>query len=231
MDGKRVFACFAAAVMMCGALTSCKDKKDPSKEISIVNESTPDEEPAVVLEDLVAAKPGEACLIVSDGKWQQQYWGKAEDGLLAYGATTVRVDRDGEYTVRLSADTKGYKYKTTGKIDGDAEITGLKFAAVRLVDGASLYPDISMDITKIVLDGKEIPMIAKNYTSSNDDKEMRATIFNSYASQLPKDAHTAEGNVYGQEDIYKSEIVDTADFDDGWKTLEVTFIAKGTGRT
>ena len=134
-----------------------------------------------------------------------------------------------EYTVSVNADTSGFRYDTTGDANGVCVPSGLSFAAVRIDDGLTLWPNMSIEITSVKVNGSEVPLTAKNYTSSDDGvKEVRANIYNSYVPTIPEDAHTADGNVYGQDDTYKAQIVDPAAFADGWSTVEVTFNVTGT---
>ena len=77
------------------------------------------------------------------------------------------------------------------------------------------------------MDGKPITMNAKNYTSSDDGKEMRANIYNQWVNNFPDDAHTADGAVTGEFGEYSSQIVDPADFKK-WQKIEVDFEVTGT---
>lgn len=89
---------------------------------------------------------------------------------------------------------------------------------------------MSIDITSIKVDGKEITMTAKNYTSSDDGKEMRANICNTYVNSLPEDAHNADGVIAADNKDYAPVIIDIEDFE-SWTTVEVNFTVSGTGKT
>ena len=82
----------------------------------------------------------------------------------------------------------------------------------------------------IKVDGKEITMTAKNYTSSDDGKEMRANICNTFVNSLPEDAHNADGVIAADNKDYAPVIIDTKDFK-SWTTIEVNFTVSGTGKT
>lgn len=259
MTTKKLLACLMASLMACGALVSCGDKdkdddKSSSSESSASEESSEESSessaedsessdssaeegtkaPVAVdtgdFETPVAAESGDAYLAIVDGQWWIQYWGEYEDGsALAYDAGVVSIDGDGEYTVSVTADTNGFRYDTTGDVNGECIPSGCSFAAVRVKDGTTLYPDMAIEITSIKINGEEVEMLSKNYTSSDDGIEMRANIYNSYVSTTPEDAHDANGSVFGKDDEYSAQIVDPAVFADGWTNVEVTFNVTGTG--
>ncbi len=85
-----------------------------------------------------------------------------------------------------------------------------------------------IDIKKIRVDGKEIPLSAKNYTSSDDGAEMHANIYNHFISSFPEDAHSPEGAVTGEFGDYNPIITDAKYFAK-WQKIEVTFEVTGTG--
>ncbi|MCC8135990.1 MAG: hypothetical protein LIO40_04865, partial [Ruminococcus sp.] len=97
-------------------------------------------------------------------------------------------------------------------------------------DGTTLYPDMAIEITSIRVDGTAIPLIAKNYTTSDDGVEMRTNIYNEWVSDenTPEDAHDANG-VITDTTGYSAQIIDPSAFDDGWTTVEVDFTVTGTG--
>lgn len=253
MTTKKILACLMASMMICGAFAGC-DKKEEEKSSSSVSESSAsesseasdsasessaaDEESKVVatvatpeFEDAIAAESGDAYLAMVDGQWWIQYWGAVDDGsVLCYDAGVTPITGDGEYTVSLTTDTNGFRFDTTGDANNtDVMASGCSFAAVMVKDGTTLFPNMAIEITSIKVDGNEIPMTAKNYTSSDDGKEMRANIYNSFISEAPEDAHDANGSVYGNPD-YSPQIIDpAAAFGNGWTDIEVTFNVTGTG--
>lgn len=94
-------------------------------------------------------------------------------------AHDVVVDGAGEYTVSL---------------DFAGENDGITFAALALADGELLYPNAILDIKEITVDGNKLPMIAQEYTSSDDGKCTRVNLYNTWVNTLPDDARTASGN-------------------------------------
>lgn len=232
MKTKMILAALMASAMVCGSFTSCGDKKDKknssksdaAEATTAVNIDVPDE---IELEDTVAAESGDAYLAIVDGQWWIQYWGKT-DTELAYDAGVVPIKGDGDYTVSVTADTCGFRFDTTGDINGECTPSGCSFASVIVKDGSSKFPNMAIDIKSIKIDGNEIPMNAKNYTSSDDGVEMRANIYNEWVSDLPDDAHSADGNISDPSE-YSAKIVDPSAFADGWTTVEVNFTVSGTG--
>ncbi len=205
---------------------SCKNNNSVEQEQSssqeVVTESEKTEEP-------VSAGSGDAFLAITDGQRWVQYWGNTDDDghMLSYGAGIAHIDGDGEYTVSVNCDTAGFRYDITGSADGEYTPAGLGFAAVKVNEGKVLYPDMSIEITSIRVDEKEVPITAKNYTNSDDGVEMRANIYNEWVSQLPDDAHNSEGTVT-EADGYSPVILDKSAFSNGWTEVEVSFRVTGT---
>lgn len=249
MSTKKILACLMASIMACGAFAGCSEKEEDKSSSSVsesssessvseseASDSESSEESKVVatvatpeFEDAIEAKSGDAYLAMVDGQWWIQYWGKI-DSALCYDAGVVPITGDGEYTVSLTTDTNGFRFDTTGDANNtDVMASGCSFAAVMVKDGTTLFPNMAIEITSIKVDDKEIEMLKKNYTSSDDGVEMRANIYNGYITEAPEDAHDANGSVYGNPD-YSPQIIDpAAAFGNGWTDIEVTFTVTGTG--
>ncbi len=250
LKAKKVLAFLTASAMLCIGFTGCGESEESSKtnESSVAEESSAAEEsseessaadsaaaensPAggqlvsdAEFEDAVVAESGDAYLAMVDGEWYVQYWGSDED-LLTYDAGVVPITGDGEYTVSVKGDTAGLLYDVTGDVNGEYTPSGMSFMAVMVKDGTTLFPNMSIEITSIKMNGTEIPMNAKNYTSSDDGVEMRANIFNEWVNELPEDAHDANGPVTDAS-TYSAQIVDKNAFNDAWTSIEVTFNVTG----
>lgn len=246
MKTKKLLTFLLASAMMCTAFTACGDKEDSSKEESSAAETTAEEsseeetsaadESSVAgeqvqtgsFEEPVAAESGDAYLAMVDGEWYVQYWGTDED-LLTYDAGVVPITGDGEYTVSVNGATAGLMYDVTGDANGDYTPSGMSFMAVMVKDGTTLYPNMAIEITSIKMNGEEVPMTKKNYTSSDDGVEMRANIYNEWVNELSEDAHDANGAVTDAS-AYSAQIVDKDAFNSGWTSVEVTFNVTGTGK-
>lgn len=246
MKIKRILACLCAAVMMAVSFTACGDsessKSDSSSSESAVETEAPTEAAteaeaaessaaenaaannaneqvnAIVVEDSVVAEDGDAYLAFADGRYVGYYWGTDAD-TLTYAATNAKIEGNGQYTVALDASTNGYN-QTTGYND----MQGLTFAAVIVKNGTTLYPNMVIAIDSIKLDGTEVEMTKKPYTSSDDGKEMRSNIYNGYvdAASVPDDARTADGDLTN----CSPQVVDPASFGT-YQKIEVTFTVSG----
>ncbi|MBR0484341.1 MAG: hypothetical protein IJJ69_06125 [Oscillospiraceae bacterium] len=190
----------------------------------------------VEFEPANSAQPGQAYLAIVDGQWWIQYWGSAEkDGyMLSYNAGIADIQGDGSYTVSVTADTNGFRYDTTGDPTDQYVPEGLSFMSVMIPEGESLYPGAVITIDSIKVDGKEIELTAKNYTSSDDGSETRTNIYNSYVSAPSDDARSAEGALYDADGNavdnikdYSAQIIDPSAFAT-WTTVEVNFTITGT---
>ena len=243
---KKLFAALCASAMVLAACTACGGSSTPESssktESSAAETSAPETTAApaetaataaaapveeVDFEDPVEPAEGDAFLYINDGQFYVSYNGTA-DSLLTYAAGCPSITGDGKYTVSVDAGTKGCQFDIGGDPNGDYQCEGVAFAAVIVKGGTTLYPNMSINIDEIRVDGKAAKLTAKNYTSSDDGKEMRANIYNSWVNSFPDDAHTADGPVTGEFGEYSSQIIDMADFSK-WQKIEVDFTVTGTG--
>lgn len=238
---KKLFAAVCAAAML-AVCTGCAGGSSSSTESSAPESSaaqtTTEATAAPVIstttaaldiEPAVVAKEGDAILAIVDGQWYCQYWGKDSD-ILTYDAGIATIKGDGDYTVSVNVATTGAQYDITqgqGPFTG-YQCEGMSFAMVKVFGGTKLYPNMSIEIKEIRVDGKAIPLSAKNYTSSDDGEEMRANIYNGWVNSLPEDAHNADGAVTGEIGEYSPKIVNPDDFKK-WSKVEVDFTVTGTG--
>lgn len=111
-----------------------------------------------------AAKTG--YLMYADSAWTYQYWSDPVDtGVVA---KDVKVKGAGKYTV-------GLDFTKTA----DKKASGLSFIAVGIKDGEKKFPGYCIKINWIKVNGKKIKF-TKGYTSSDDGKETRMNIYNSW---------------------------------------------------
>lgn len=190
----------------------------------------------IAFEPAMTAQPGQAYLAIVDGQWWIQYWGSAEkDGyMLSYNAGIADIHGDGSYTVSVTADTNGFRYDTTGDPADQYIPEGLSFMSVMIPEGESMYPGAVITIDSIKVDGNEIEMSAKNYTSSDDGSETRSNIYNTWVSSPSDDARCIDGALYDEDgdaldicDDYSAQIIDPSAFSQ-WTTVEVSFTITGT---
>lgn len=255
---KKIIA-FAAALMICGAFTSCSGKNNDSKKKNpdapvttnnsssggdaVINVPAKPIEPAesetptidvsgVEFEESREAGSGDAFLAVIDDSWRIQYLGSKDDPL-SYDAGIANITGNGEYTVSVNANTKGLRYAVNGDPDASCSPSGLSFMYVNIRDGESKFPGAVITVNSVKVNGNEVGLSAKPYTSSEDGVDTRATIFNNYAIEPSKDARGAEGALYkadGSKEEYASQygakVVNSDDFA-SWTTIEVTFTVSG----
>ncbi len=188
----------------------------------------------IEFEDAVVAQDGQAYLAFTDSQVFVQYWGEeGANNQLAYNAGVVDITGNGTYTVSLDGDTNGFRYDTTGDPNGEYAPIGMGFCAVIIKNGEELLPDAIITIDKITVDGKEVEMTAKNYTST-EDGHIRSNINNPYIDVPSGDARSTEGYLYDEDgnpvvddaDEYSPKIIDVDSIGE-WKKLEVTFTISG----
>lgn len=230
--------CTAAALLaVCTGCRNSSPEPDSAADSTAPESTTTAEETAAPVTtaaqpefqfgEAAAAGRGDAILSVTDSSWFCQYWGAAED-ILAYDAGIVHIDGDGDYTVSVTADTAGAQYAMTsgkGPFTGN-KCKGLAYAAVRVIGGAELCPDMNIEITEIRVDGKPIELQARNYTAGANSTDLCANIFNSWIDHLPDDAHSSAGSVAGDIGEYAPRIVSQEDFAE-WSSFAVDFTVSG----
>lgn len=211
---KRATAILISIFALGSMFTACSSNDDKNSKNSSDSE----------FEETVKAESGDAYLAFADGEWYVQYWGNNTD-LLTYDAGVAKITGNGDYTVSLNGATKGMLYDVAGTLNAKYTPSGCSFMAIIVKDGTKLYPDMSIDIKSIRINGEEIELLSKNYTSSDDGIEMRANIYNEWIEELPEDAHTAEGLV-SDNDEYSAQIIDR-DKIGQWTNIEVEFTVSG----
>ena len=146
----------------------------------------------------------EAYLMYADSSWAYQYWGSESDN--GVKATMASIKGSGDYTVGLDF---------TGTADGAA--SGLAFTAIGIKTGEFTYPNATIEIKSIKINGEDVEF-TKGYTSSDDGITTRMNIFNEWVAELPEDARSYDGDIADS----KAVIVDKEAFA-SVKTFEVTF--------
>lgn len=190
---------------------------------------------AIEFEKAVVQQPGEAALYITDEQVFVQYWGKDTD-LLTYDAGVAKIDGNGQYTVSVNVGTKGAQYDISqGQQTSGYVCNGVGFMGIIIKDGETLMPNAIITVDKITVDGKEVSLIAKNYTST-EDGHIRTNINNPYIQNPSGDARSTEGYLYTDNDTSKPALADAADYsphiinkDDfkEWSKIEVTFTVSG----
>lgn len=124
------------------------------------------------------------------------------DGLVV---TDAEVVGEGVYTVALD-------FKTTG----NAFSNGTAFSAVGIYNGEVLYPGYIMNITSLKINGEEYELLAKPFTTNDNEFTTRVNLFNEWVTKVPDEARTIDGDL---EDCSASIIDKNVQVD----TIEITF--------
>lgn len=244
MDIRKITAAAAALAMLFGAAScSSKDKKSSSstaKAPEPATEAVSETIEGVDANDAVDAVSGDAYLAIADESFSVQYLGDKDDhknNQLSYDAGIAHIEGNGDYTVSVTADTNGFRYDTTGDINGEFVVKGLGFAAVIIDDAEKTMPDAVITIKGIKVDGRDIELAKKSYTNT-ESGSVRANIYNEWVSDdgLPADARSAEGALFNNGDTnsptevndgsFSAQIVSRDDFAQ-WKNVEVSFTVSG----
>ena len=194
MNIKRIAALLLASTMLCGALASCKDNKAKTSKNNADNTErnyTADGElptaadlAGVELEEAVVAQSGDAYLSIIDENWKSQYsGGDDENNPLTYDAGVVHIDKNGDYTVSVNADTKGFRYRSTGDPDKECKPTGISFAAVVINDAENVLPGAVITVKSVKVDGRDIELKKKSYTNT-ESGDIRSNIFNEWVENV-----------------------------------------------
>lgn len=99
-------------------------------------------------------------------------------------AKNALITGEGTYTVELDFS----------KIGG---AKGVAFSALGISNGETLFPGYVVTIDSFAVDGEEVELAGKEYTSSDDGKCTRVNLFNQWVSSVPDDARTADGSLDG----------------------------------
>ena len=159
---------------------------------------------------------GEALIAFASGDWLAKYMA---DGVeYASTAHTVVITGDGTYTVSVDAATE-YEDAETGEMVKAPGTTDLAFAAVQVVNGMTLFPDMDITIDSVKFDGVEATLNGTPYTSSDDDVTTRVNLYNEWVTEVP------EGLAADATPTALDKAVGS------WETMEVTFTVTGTGAT
>lgn len=150
--------------------------------------------------DIVIVENGQAYLGVCDNN-KSAYTGNY-GSTIGYNATVADITGDGTYTVKVTADTDGYR-----NLFGDKKPNGLSQLFVE-VSGLEGSENASMIIKSVKIDGKEIAITGSNNSSSEIDY-IDALIYSCYA------------DVFGETNMIDATSVGE------WTDIEVTFEVKG----
>ncbi len=116
-----------------------------------------------------------AYLMYADAAWANQYWFDGNEYPVT--AKNTYVTGAGDYTV-------GLEFATPAE--------GLAFAAVGIDGGETAFPNYTIELKAIRVNGEAIEF-TKGYTSSDDGFTTRMNLYNEWVSEVPADARSFDG--------------------------------------
>ena len=148
-----------------------------------------------------------AYISFATGDWAAQYWNDGND-YAPVKLTTEKVTGYGQYTV--SADVSG------------VESIGLAFLDVEISNGEALFPNSFMQIDAVKINGEDVTLASKTYTTSDDKVTTRTNLFNEWVTEITE-GRTLTGGLDG---ATASPVDRTLYADKDIKNIEVTFTLK-----
>lgn len=150
--------------------------------------------------DKVTADYGQAYICVIDNDFESSYAGY-DDDVLGYNAVNADINGNGTYTVKVTADTDGYR-----NIMGDAKPNGILLLGIEAA-GIENADNAVMEIKNVKIDGKE-------YEISN--------------AQPVKYEYDIFSAIIYMDEMYSNgdNIIDASSVGE-WTDIEVTFEVKG----
>lgn len=124
------------------------------------------------------------------------------DGL---AAGTAEVVGEGVYTVSLDFTGTSATYSN-----------GTAFSAVGIYNAEVLYPGYMMVLTSVKVNGEEYELLAKPYTTNDNEFTTRVNLYNGWVSKLPAEARTVDGDLEGCDPCIIDQNIEV-------ETIEITF--------
>ena len=75
--------------------------------------------------------------------------------------------------------------------------SGTAFSALGISGGEQFFPNCTVNIDEILINGEAIELTAKSYTTSDDNRCTRVNLYNQWVSQIPDGARTSDGSSDG----------------------------------
>ncbi|MGN0650781.1 MAG: glycoside hydrolase family 5 protein [Oscillospiraceae bacterium] len=99
-------------------------------------------------------------------------------------AQNVQITGEGTYTVSLDFTDSGAAW-------------GTSFSALGIYNGEKFFPDYTITIDELLINGEKYELAGKEYTSSDDGKCTRVNLYNAWVTKVPDDARTPDGDSTG----------------------------------
>ena len=192
-----------------------KDKLEGVSSVEVaftVSHFGENEEAPVIKEKVAEALPAEGTptyITFADSAWANQWWNDGKE----YPTVTMNqatVTGEGEYTVSCEINAAA-----------DAPAKGFVFIDVEILNGEKYFPYGYMDIKSVKINGEEVTLAGKTYTSSDDGITTRTNLFNEWVN--PADATFGGRTADGSSDVTPTAVDVSAFADKDITSIEVTY--------
>jgi len=162
------------------------------------------------------AEGTESYITFSDSAWANQWWNDGND------YPTVKMNKatvtgEGEYTVSCEINATA-----------EAPAKGLAFVDVEIKNGELYFPYGVMDIKSVKINGEEVALTGKTYTSSDNQTETRVNLYNEWVN--PSDATFGGRTLDGAADVTPVPVDAKAYAEKDIKSIEVTYALVADGK-
>ncbi len=176
------------------------------------------EDEPVVKEKVAEPLPAEGTqsyITFSDTAWANQWWNDGKE----YPTVTMNqatVTGEGEYTVSCEI-----------KATEEAPAKGFAFMDVEIKDGEKYFPYGYMNIKSVKINGEEVALTGKTYTSSDDGITTRTNLFNEWVDT--SNSSFGGRSADGSSDVTSTPVDVSAFADKDITSVEVTYelVAEG----
>lgn len=96
-------------------------------------------------------------------------------------AVNAEITGEGSYSVTLDFSDCGAAW-------------GTAFCALGISNGETFFPNYTITIDEILINGEHYDITGREYTTTDDKKCTRVNLYNGWVSSLPKEARTPDGN-------------------------------------
>lgn len=162
------------------------------------------------------AEGTESYITFSDTAWANQWWNDGNE-YATVKMNKATVTGEGEYTVSCEINATA-----------DAPAKGFAFIDVEIKDGEKYFPYGVMDIKSVKVNGEEVTLAGKTYTSSDDQITTRVNLYNEWVNT--SDANFGGRTLDGAADVIPTALDAKAFADTDIKSVEVTYALVADGK-
>ena len=162
------------------------------------------------------AEGTESYITFSDTAWANQWWNDGKE-YATVKMNKATVTGEGEYTVSCEINATA-----------DAPAKGFAFIDVEIKDGEKYFPYGVMDIKSVKVNGQEVALTGKTYTSSDDQITTRVNLYNEWVN--PSDANFGGRTLDGAADVIPTALDAKAFAETDITSVEVTYNLVADGK-